>query len=160
MAPSTGSTWTGRRSRWLAGTRLTQVSPTGCGSTRSTPLRWGGDRDCYDVVLAFECVHDLGDPVGVLGAMGRLVAEDGVVMVMDERVGHHFRGPADEVERLFYGFSITSCLPDCRSHHDSAATGTVMRPPVLDAYARRAGFSRLEILDVDHEMFHFYRLHS
>lgn len=116
----------------------------------------GGD---HDVVLAFECVHDLGDPVGVLRAMHGLASDDGVVVVMDERVGDHFTGPADEIERLYYGFSITSCLPDCRSHEDSAATGTVMRPATLERYARLAGFSDVETLDVDHDMFRFYRLH-
>lgn len=41
----------------------------------------------YDVVTAFECIHDLGNPVEVLGSMRRLVTDDGVVLVMDERVG-------------------------------------------------------------------------
>lgn len=113
----------------------------------------------YDVVLALECIHDLGDPVSVLAAMGRLAGDDGVVVVMDERVGHHFAGPADEVERLYYGFSITCCLPDGRSHEGSAATGTVMRPATLAGYATEAGFAAVEELDVDDDFFRFYRLH-
>lgn len=113
----------------------------------------------YDLVLACECVHDLADPVGVLDAMRRLAGDDGVVIVMDERVGHHFGGPADEIERLLYGFSLTCCLPDGLSHEGSVGTGTVMRPATLAGYAADAGFARLEVLDVEDDLFRFYRLH-
>ncbi len=47
----------------------------------------------YDVVFAFECVHDMPDPVSVLAAMRRMVADDGVVVVMDERTEDAFRAP-------------------------------------------------------------------
>jgi SAM-dependent methyltransferase len=117
------------------------------------------DGEPYDVVLALECIHDLGDPVGVLAAMGRLAGDDGVVVVMDERVGERFAGPADEVERLFYGFSLTCCLPDGLSHEGSVGTGTVMRPATLAGYAAEAGFAEVEVLDVDNDFFRFYRLH-
>lgn len=116
-------------------------------------------RDAHDLVLALECIHDLGDPVAVLAAMAGLAGDDGAVIVMDERVGEQFRGPADEVERLFYGFSLTCCLPDGRSHEHSVATGTVMRPATLAGYTAEAGFATVEVLDVDHDFFRFYRLH-
>jgi SAM-dependent methyltransferase len=114
--------------------------------------------DSHDLVVAFECIHDLGDPVAVLSAMAGLAGDDGAVVVMDERVGEHFAGPADEVERLFYGFSLTCCLPDGRSHEHSVATGTVMRPGTFAGYAAAAGFDDVQILDIDHDFFRFYRL--
>jgi hypothetical protein len=51
------------------------------------------------------------------------------------------------------------CLPDSMAHQPSAATGTVMRPSTLRAYAREAGFQDVEILPIDHPAFRFYRLH-
>jgi SAM-dependent methyltransferase len=120
---------------------------------------FGAEQGPFDVVTAFECIHDLSDPVGVLSAMRTLAGADGAVLVMDERVGESFAGPADELERFFYGFSLTCCLPDGRSRAPSAATGTVMRAGTLAAYAEQAGFSRLEVLDVEHEVFRFYLLH-
>ncbi|MDY7104920.1 MAG: class I SAM-dependent methyltransferase [Actinomycetota bacterium] len=113
----------------------------------------------YDVAMALECVHDMGDPVGVLASMRRMVHDDGFVLVMDERVGDELRAPGGELERFFYGCSITVCLPDCMSHEDSAATGTVLRPAVLRRYAEAAGFSSVEVLPIDNESFRFYRLH-
>ena len=97
----------------------------------------------YDLVCAFECVHDLADPVSVLRTMSELVAPSGTVLVVDERVAETFAAPGDEVERLMYGYSITCCLPDGRSHTPSVGTGTVMRPATLEGYARQVGFERL-----------------
>jgi ubiquinone/menaquinone biosynthesis C-methylase UbiE len=113
----------------------------------------------YDVVFAFECIHDLADPVGVLSAMRRLAGADGMVVVMDERTEDNLTPQGSEVERLLYGFSLTCCLADGRSRQPSEATGTVMRASTFAEYAERAGFARVEILPIDHEMFRFYRLY-
>lgn len=113
----------------------------------------------YDVVTAFECLHDMPDPVGVLRSMREVTAEDGWVVVMDERTEDALEAPAGPVERLLYGFSLVCCLPDGLAHEGGVGTGTVMRPPTLERYAREAGFSGVEVLPVEHDMFRFYRLH-
>jgi len=113
----------------------------------------------YDVVTAFECVHDMPDPVAVLRAMRRISEPDGFVLVMDERAEEAYAAPAGPVERLLYGFSLLCCLPDGLSHPDGVGTGTVMRPSTLEAYAAEAGFSSVEVLAIEHDMFRFYRLH-
>ena len=112
----------------------------------------------FDLVTAFECIHDLPQPVDVLSTMRRLVTDDGHVLVMDEKVAEQFPGRGDDVERAMYGFSLFICLPDGMSHQPSAATGTVMRPDTLRAYARQAGFQDVEILPIDHDHWRFYRL--
>ena len=123
----------------------------------------GADADSYGtygLVTAFECIHDMGDPVATLAAMRKLVAADGAVLVMDERVPETFTGPGDPVEQMFYGFSLLICLPDGMSHESSAGTGTVMRPEVLHGYASRAGFGSTQVLPIEHDGFRFYRLHQ
>jgi SAM-dependent methyltransferase len=112
----------------------------------------------FDVVMAYECVHDMPDPVGVLAAMRQMVRDDGYVLVMDERAAETFAAPGDLVERLLYGFSILCCLPDGLSTPGGVGTGTVMRPSVLAGYAAAAGFSGVEVLPVEHDFFRFYRL--
>ncbi len=117
------------------------------------------DRDGhYDVVTAFECVHDLARPVEVLATMRRLAKRDGQVIVMDERVAEQFPCRGDDVERLMYGFSLLICLPDGLSHSPSAGTGTVMRPDMLRRYAEEAGFAGLEVLPIENDLWRFYRL--
>src|SRR5205814_1199330 len=89
--------------------------------------RTGGGVSWYDAVFAFECVHDLSDPVAFLATARRATADDGVTVVMDEAVAPEFTAPGDELERIMYGFSLLVCLPDGMSQQPSAATGTVMR---------------------------------
>ena len=112
----------------------------------------------YDLVAAFECVHDLPDPVGVLAAMRVLAGPRGTVLVMDERVAETFTAPGDEIERLMYGYSLMCCLPDGMAHQPSVGTGTVMRPGTLRGYAVAAGFAGIEVLGIEDDFFRFYRL--
>ena len=111
----------------------------------------------YDLVTAFECVHDMSDPVGALETMRRLAGEDGTVLVMDERAGDSF-AERTEIEAFLYGFSVTHCLPVGMADQPSAATGTVMRADTLRGYAEEAGFSSVSVLPIENFFFRFYRL--
>jgi SAM-dependent methyltransferase len=113
----------------------------------------------YDVVFAFECVHDMPRPVEVLAAARRALVPGGVMVVMDEAVAEDFSAPGDSLERLMYGYSLFVCLPDGMAHPPSAGTGTVMRPDTLRRYAEAAGFSEFEILPIeDFGFWRFYQL--
>src|SRR3712207_1586246 len=112
----------------------------------------------YDLATAFECIHDMGRPVEALRAMRSMVGKDGAVLVVDERVGEGFTAPSDEIERLMYGFSVLHCLPVGMAEQPSAATGTVMRPATLRRYAAEAGFSGVEMLPIENDLWRFYRL--
>jgi SAM-dependent methyltransferase len=113
----------------------------------------------YDAAFAFECLHDMPDPVGVLSSVRRALAPGAPLIVMDEAVASSFTAPGDDIERLMYGFSLLICLPDGMAHESSAATGTVMRPDVLRGYALKAGFEGVEILPIeDFGFWRFYRL--
>lgn len=112
----------------------------------------------YDLVTAFECVHDMSDPVGALRTMRRLAGEQGTAIVMDERVADTFDPGAGDVERFMYGFSVLHCLPVGLEEQPSRATGTVMRTSVMRGYAQEAGFRDIEVLPLEHPFFYFYRL--
>ncbi len=112
----------------------------------------------FDAALVIEAVHDMSQPVAVLRGIREALADDGSLIVIDERVAERFAAPGDDVERFMYGWSLLVCLPDGRSRQPSAATGTVMRPDTLRHYADEAGFASVEVLPIDHETFRFYRL--
>lgn len=113
-----------------------------------------------DLVMACECVHDLGDPISVLRTMKNLSGTDGTVVVIDARTADSFQqGIGDPHEQALYGVSCLRCLADGKSHGpQSAATGAVMRPYVLRAYAQQAGFRDMERVPVPHAFFSFYKL--
>jgi 2-polyprenyl-3-methyl-5-hydroxy-6-metoxy-1,4-benzoquinol methylase len=112
----------------------------------------------YDLALIVEALHDVSRPVEVLTAMRQMLAPGGVTIVADEKTADVFTAPADSVERLFYGFSITCCLPAAMTDEPSAATGTVMRADTLRRYATDAGFRKIEVLDLAHDALRFYLL--
>jgi 2-polyprenyl-3-methyl-5-hydroxy-6-metoxy-1,4-benzoquinol methylase len=112
----------------------------------------------YDMAIAIECIHDMSRPVEALRAMRSMVGNDGALLVVDERVREDFTAPSDEIERLMYAFSILHCLPVGMAEQPSAGTGTVMRPATLRRYATEAGFSGVEILPVENDVWRFYRL--
>ena len=112
----------------------------------------------FDVVLVLEALHDMAQPTEVLRSLGRALAPGGSVIVADEKVGEHFHAPADDIERLMYGWSIVHCLPVSMAERPSAAIGTVIREKTVRALATAAGLTRMDVLPVDGGFFRIYRL--
>jgi len=112
----------------------------------------------YDLVTIFEALHDMSYPVDVLRAARKLLKEDGVLFIGDERTEERFTAPANEAERLFYGFSVFHCLPVGMVGEGAAGTGTVIRADTVRRYADEAGFSSFEVLPIEHDFWRFYLL--
>jgi SAM-dependent methyltransferase len=112
----------------------------------------------YDLVYIHEALHDMSYPVQVLAACRALLADGGTLIVGDERVPDEFDPPGDDVERLYYGFSVFHCLPVGMVGEGAAGTGTVMRSGTVRRYAEEAGFSGFEILPIENDFYRFYRL--
>ena len=112
----------------------------------------------YDLVVAFESLHDMPRPVEVLSAMRGLAAPAGTVLVVEEKSGEAFSLPASPNDRLNYGWSVLTCLASAMSGPGGAGTGTVLRRDTLERYAREAGYSSIEDAGVPHEAWTFWRM--
>jgi len=113
----------------------------------------------YDLVVVIEAIHDLARPVEVLSAIRQMLGPGGSALIADERTEDAFAAPASEIERMYYGFSLLTCLPAAMTERPTAGTGTVMRTDTLRQYADEAGFTGFERLDEPAlEMLRFYRL--
>lgn len=112
----------------------------------------------YDFACAFECIHDMADPVGALRAMRQLVGPGGTVLIADEHVADAFSAPGDTIERLMYGFSVLHCLTVAIADGAEEGTGTVIRSDTMRSYAQEAGFQSVEILPIENDLWRFYRL--
>jgi 2-polyprenyl-3-methyl-5-hydroxy-6-metoxy-1,4-benzoquinol methylase len=116
----------------------------------------------YELVCAFETLHDMGDPSAALAACRSLVAEDGLVLVGDMAGAEEFSAPGDELQRFLYAFSVLHCLPvgiaDAPIPAESAAIGTVLRPGTLERLVTDAGFATITPLDVAHDKWRFWAL--
>jgi SAM-dependent methyltransferase len=112
----------------------------------------------YDLVTVFEALHDMGDPVGTLAATRRVLADGGAVLVADELTAEAFDPDAGPLERFLYGWSTLHCLPATRAEDHVTANGTVLRPATLQAWAQAAGFPTATVLDIEDDLWRFYRL--
>jgi 2-polyprenyl-3-methyl-5-hydroxy-6-metoxy-1,4-benzoquinol methylase len=113
----------------------------------------------YDVAVIIEAVHDMTQPVSVLSDLRRMLRPGGVALVADEKTADAFTAPADETERLYYGFSVFTCLPAAMTERPTAALGTVLRADTMGRLGSEAGFQEVECLDAPElDMLRFYLL--
>lgn len=112
----------------------------------------------FELVTIFEALHDMARPVDVLRTIRGMLTDSGFVFIGDERTEDSFTAPAPDRERLYYGFSIMTCLPSAMVGPDPAGTGTVMRADTLRHYATKAGFTRVDVLPIDNDSWRFYLL--
>ena len=112
----------------------------------------------YDLVMAFECIHDMPHPIEMLATMQRMLRPGGRALVADMAGAERLEPDGDPIQRALYGFSLLICLPDAMSGGAVDATGTVMRPAAMNRYARMAGFSDISVVPIEHDFWRFYTM--
>jgi 2-polyprenyl-3-methyl-5-hydroxy-6-metoxy-1,4-benzoquinol methylase len=112
----------------------------------------------FDLVVIAQALHDMARPTDVLASLRRALARGGSLLVAEPRAAERFAAPGELTERLFYGFSIVHCLPAACTDAPSHATGTCIRPDVVQDLAAQAGFARCEVLPIEHPLLRLYRL--
>jgi SAM-dependent methyltransferase len=66
----------------------------------------------YDLIAFFDCLHDMGDPVGAAShALKSLKKPDGVVMIVEPFANDKIEDNLNPIGRLFYAASSMSCVP-------------------------------------------------
>ena len=112
----------------------------------------------YDLVTAFECLHDMPYPIDTLTKMRELAGPSGVVLIADEAAGDTLEENTNLLGNFFYNASILHCLPQAMVFPDAAGTGTAISPSTVRTYAEQAGFKSVEVVDIENPFFRFYRL--
>ena len=97
----------------------------------------------YDLVCFFDCLHDLGDPVGALQHTCRALSDDGVVMLVEPQAGDTVAENLNPIGRLFYAASSLICTPASQSQEVGRALGAQAGVARLTAVANEAGFTRV-----------------
>ena len=65
----------------------------------------------YDLVTMFDCLHDMGDPVGAARHVRGTLKPDGTWMIVEPRAGDRVEENLNPVGRAYYGFSTLLCTP-------------------------------------------------
>ena len=100
----------------------------------------------YDLVCYFDCLHDMGDPVGALRHTRQLLGDDGIVMLVEPAAADALADNLNPVGRLFYAASTLVCTPASQNQpRPGGATGLALGAQAgvarLTAVANEAGFS-------------------
>jgi SAM-dependent methyltransferase len=96
----------------------------------------------YDLVAMFDCLHDMGDPVGAARHVRSALAEDGTWMIVEPMAGDHVEDNLNPVGRAYYGFSTLLCTPSSLSQDVGLALGTQAGPAKIRDVATAGGFTR------------------
>jgi SAM-dependent methyltransferase len=98
--------------------------------------------DGYDLVTTFDCVHDMGDPLGAGRRIREALAADGTWLMVEPAAGDSVDENSNPVGRLFYGASTLCCTPAARSQEGGYSLGAQAGPAALRQVATDAGFTR------------------
>jgi SAM-dependent methyltransferase len=95
----------------------------------------------YDLVCVFDCLHDMGDPVGASAHVHETLAPDGTWMIVEPNAGDSVQDNLNPVGRVFYGASTVICTPASLAQEVGLALGAQAGEARLAAVIKEGGFS-------------------
>ena len=96
----------------------------------------------YDLVTMFDCLHDMGDPLGAARHVLASLAPDGTWMIVEPRAGDRVEENLNPVGRAYYGFSTLLCTPSSLSQEVGLALGAQAGEARIRDVVVGAGFTR------------------
>ena len=96
----------------------------------------------YDLVTMFDCLHDMGDPVGAAGHVRQALAPDGTWMVVEPIAGDRVEQNLNPVGRAYYAFSTMLCTPSSLAQEVGLALGAQAGEARIRDVDTAAGFTR------------------
>jgi 2-polyprenyl-3-methyl-5-hydroxy-6-metoxy-1,4-benzoquinol methylase len=95
----------------------------------------------YDLVTMFDCLHDMGDPVGAARHVRSTLKPDGTWMMVEPHAGDRVEDNFNPVGRAFYGFSTLLCTPASLSQDVGLALGAQAGEARIREVVQAAGFN-------------------
>jgi 2-polyprenyl-3-methyl-5-hydroxy-6-metoxy-1,4-benzoquinol methylase len=96
----------------------------------------------YDLVCFFDCLHDMGDPVGAISHVASTLAEDGTCMLVEPFANDSLEQNLNPVGSLFYAASTMICTPASMAQEVGTALGAQAGEARLREVARKGGLTR------------------
>jgi SAM-dependent methyltransferase len=94
----------------------------------------------YDLVCTFDCLHDMGDPVGASRHVLASLAEDGTWLIVEPFANDRVEDNLNPVGRVYYGASTFLCTPASLSQEVGLALGAQAGEARLRDVVTSAGF--------------------
>jgi 2-polyprenyl-3-methyl-5-hydroxy-6-metoxy-1,4-benzoquinol methylase len=104
-------------------------------------------KEPFDLITAFDCVHDFAEPVKTLQEIRSLLRPDGTLFIVEPRAADRLEQNINSLGAVYYGFSLFHCVPQSLAN-GGPGLGTCMGPAKTAALVREAGFGSCEQLDI------------
>jgi SAM-dependent methyltransferase len=96
----------------------------------------------YDMVAFFDCLHDMGDPIGAATHVRESMKSDGSWMIVEPFANDTLEANLNPIGRIYYSASTCICTPASRSQAVGLCLGAQAGEQRLGSVARKGGFSR------------------
>jgi SAM-dependent methyltransferase len=96
----------------------------------------------YDLVAVFDCLHDMGDPVGAAKHVRQSLRKDGTWMIVEPFANDDLKDNLNPVGRVYYSFSTLLCTPCSRSQEVGLCLGAQAGEARIKEVVTSAGFTR------------------
>jgi SAM-dependent methyltransferase len=96
----------------------------------------------YDFVCVFDCLHDMGDPVGAAAHVRASLADNGTWMIVEPFANDQLKDNLNPVGRVYYSFSTLLCTPCSRSQEIGLCLGAQAGESRIREVVTAAGFTR------------------
>jgi SAM-dependent methyltransferase len=94
----------------------------------------------YDLVAHFDCLHDLGDPLGAARRVRSVLKPDGTWLIVEPQARDRLEENLNPIGRLSYGASTLICTPHALSEGAESALGGQAGEARIRAIVEAAGF--------------------
>ena len=99
----------------------------------------------YDLVACFDCLHDMGDPLGAAQRIRQMLAPDGTFMLVEPFAGDTLADNLNPVGRMYYSASTMICTPGSLAQEVGLGLGAQAGPRRLSSLLEEAGFTRVRV---------------
>ena len=97
----------------------------------------------YDLVCVFDCLHDMGDPIGASAHVLETLDDDGTWMIVEPFANDRVEQNLNPVGRVFYGASTVICTPASLAQEVGLALGAQAGEARLTEVLKQGGFTRV-----------------
>ena len=96
----------------------------------------------FDLICFFDCLHDMGDPVGAARHAFQALCDDGAVLLVEPFAKDRLEDNLNPVGRMFYAASTFVCTPNSLSQEVGLGLGAQAGEARLRGVFQEAGFQR------------------
>ena len=100
----------------------------------------------FDIIAFFDCLHDMGDPIGAIQYAKTKLNANGIIMLVEPTADDLPENNFNLIGQMYYSFSTIACIPASKSQEVGLALGAQAGPKKLLHILESAGFKNAKVV--------------